>query len=191
MNLNLGPVSFVEGFSLQFPEDVCANCGTRSEVFVAEQNTKVTRFLLLGGSEISFALPVSSCTHCVDSLHRRPLSLGNKALITGMMAGACATVLLMWASMGSTKTGFLADHPFLVSALAGLGLSWAWFRRHRAQAPQSSYYQPVRIRRLKRQFVDGTIEAMHLAFTNKDYRLAFVRANREAIRKGQLAAADA
>jgi hypothetical protein len=190
MQTNLGPVPLAAGFSLQFPEDVCANCGTRSEVFVAEQDTRVTRFLLLGGTELSLPLPVPTCIHCSDTLVRRPMTLGNKALITGLLAGACATGLLMWATLGSTKTGFVAEHPFLISSLVGVALSWSWFRKHRPEKPQSSFYQPVRIRRLKRQFMNGTIDAIHFAFTNKAYRLAFARANRDAIRAGHVGAAD-
>lgn len=193
MHPNLGPVPLADGFSLQFPEDVCANCGTRSEVFVAEQDTRLNRLLPLGDGALTFALPVPTCLECSDSLARRPLTLGKRVLFTGLLAGASAVLLVLatQGSVGGAGAGFVARHPYAVSALIGLSLSWVWFRRHRAQAPQSSFYQPVRIRRLKRQPLGGTVEAMYFSFTNKAYRLAFARANREAIRAGQVGAADA
>ncbi|MDL5030732.1 hypothetical protein QRD43_02345 [Pelomonas sp. APW6] len=190
MHPNLGPEPLAEGFSLQFPDDVCANCGTRSEVFVAEQDTRVTRLLPLGGSSAAFALPVPTCLHCADSLSRPPMSWGGKLAITALLAGACAAVLT-FAIPDGPGAGLAARHPWVVSSLVGLVLSWVWFRRHRAEAPQSSFYQPVRIRRLQRQRLGGTILALHFGFTNKAYRLAFARANREAIRAGHVGAADA
>ena len=51
---------------------------------------------------------------------------------------------------------------------------------------QSSYFQPVRIPQLKREFLSGAVTAIGFSFTNREYAAAFSQLNREAIARKQL-----
>ena len=67
-----------------------------------------------------------------------------------------------------------------------------FYRLRRAKPPQTSFYQPVRIKEANVQFADimsgpGHVVFMKLAFTNPDYLNVFTHANREAIQAGHLA----
>lgn len=55
--------------------------------------------------------------------------------------------------------------------------------RSKPKGEQTIYFQPVRIGKLKRKFVSGTVTGIRLAFTNREYARAFVRENQNAINR--------
>ncbi|RJS21244.1 hypothetical protein DRW03_17695 [Corallococcus sp. H22C18031201] len=182
--VSLGAVKFAEGFDFAFPTTCCANCGTREALRQQPQDTRKSTYLLVGGTELTFKLPLTVCADCEPSLKRRPLTLANKVLIGLMVSAAIATGILIFADSGNLEMPFLADNLFLISLLAGGGLSALYFLRHRPQPRQSSYYQPVLIQRLNRRFLDGAIEGIVFAFTHPAYQEAFEQLNRAAVQAG-------
>ena len=81
----------------------------------------------------------------------------------------------------------------LVPAIAGFVLLG---RLRRPKAPQTSFYQPVRIKVANVAVADvasgaGRVVFMKLAFTNPHYLDLFRNSNREAIEAGAIAAVKA
>jgi len=71
-----------------------------------------------------------------------------------------------------------------------------FYRFRRAKPPQTSFYQPVRIREARLQFSGlmagaGQVAYMKLAFTNPDYLNVFTDANQEAIKAKHIAVVKA
>ena len=182
--INLGSVKFVEGLTFTFPEKCCANCGTIVALDQYQQDTRVTTFLFLGGSELKFSLPVTACPKCAPTLARRPLSLANKILIALLVSGALAAVALLAITIGDVSIPVISAHPFLASLIAGATLSAVYFSFHRTVPPQTSYYQPVRISKISRKFSDGRVQNMTFAFTNRMYGQAFAKENQVPIQAG-------
>jgi hypothetical protein len=80
--------------------------------------------------------------------------------------------------------------------LVGVLLTIVFYRLRRPKAPQTSFYQPVRIKNVRLQFSglmagEGHVGFMRLAFTNPDYRTVFVDANQDAIKAKRLAVTKA
>jgi hypothetical protein len=80
------------------------------------------------------------------------------------------------------------------SVLLGVILTIVFYRLRRPKPPQTSFYQPVRIKNVRLQFSglmtgEGHVGFMRLAFTNPDYLNAFAEANQEAIKAKRVAVA--
>jgi hypothetical protein len=78
------------------------------------------------------------------------------------------------------------DYMYAGSVVLGVVLTILFYRLRRPKAPQTSFYQPVRIKNVRLQFTglmngEGQVGFMKLAFTNPDYLNAFVAANQDAI----------
>ncbi|WP_137939629.1 hypothetical protein [Chitinivorax sp. B] len=189
--IDLGPVQFVEGLQYSFPDHLCANCGTTLAVSVQIQETRRATYMLLGGTELTFKLPIPTCEQCAPALKRRPLSLINKIFIALLVSLALATVVLLTVTLGDVSMP-VSDSVLLgMSPVLGFGLTAAYFMLHRVRAPQTSYYQPVRIEQVKRAFVDSTIQKIGFAFTNDAYGRAFAQQNKAAIQAKLISARKA
>jgi hypothetical protein len=180
--------------SLIFPTAFCCNCG---EVNCAAENqdTRVTRFFAIYGTGATFHLSVPVCTRCRRSLRRRPAVFFSRLLVLALMLCAFLALLLLWQSFGAMPA-WMVDHRFEMVALPGVlaTIGFYWLRRKRP--PQTSFYQPVRIKQARVRFADvmngrGNVDYMKLAFTNPHYLNVFRNANREAIEAKRLAAVKA
>ena len=181
----------VESPQLGFPSTFCCNCGATdctSEV----QDTRVTRFFGFGRTDTIFKLSVPVCARCRRTIRRRPAGffsrLGVLLLCTGVLFGACL-------AMGSSVALPLwIGYMYGGSVLLGVVLTIVFYRLRRPKAPQTSFYQPVRIKNVRLQFSglmagEGHVGFMRLAFTNPDYLSAFAEANQEAISAKRVAVA--
>ncbi len=183
----------VENPQLGFPSSFCCNCGAtecQSEI----QDTRVTRFFGFGRTDTVFRLSVPVCAECRRTIRRRPAGffsrLGVLVLITGVLFGACL-------ALGSNAALPLwIGYFYAGSALLGVVLTILFYRLRRPKPPQTSFYQPVRIKSVRLQFSglmagEGHVGFMRLAFTNPDYLSAFADANQDAIKAKRLAVAKA
>ncbi len=80
--------------------------------------------------------------------------------------------------------------------MLGVVLTIVFYRLRRPKPPQTSFYQPVRIREVRLQFRGlmagrGQVAFMKLAFTNPDYLNVFADANQEAIKAKRIAVVKA
>jgi len=179
---------------LTFPMTFCCNCGDTNCVNEI-QDTRVTRYFGIGGTETTFQLPVPVCAACRRSTRRRPQGFFSKLLIVAL--GSCVAFMALIA-LGSTVElpVWIVEHTFALSVGLALLLMILIWRLRRPKPPKTSFYQPVRIKEADVQLTDlmsgaGHVAFMKLAFTNPDYLNVFVNANLEAIKAGHLAVAKA
>ena len=178
--LPLGKVEFAKDVTFTFPKAPCCNCGTPSELQVIEQDTRQTKYFLGGGTEITFGLPLPYCLTCAPSAKRRPRNIFHRVLIFLVAFGVAFLGLIVIGDV-------IFSIPALSNYIAVIALGIAFLVigvlvvTSRPKGRQTSYYQPVRIRKLKREFVSGTVTGIRFAFTNREYARAFVRENQAAI----------
>jgi hypothetical protein len=187
INIPLGSARINSEAAFVFPQSLCCNCGTTSGIATRQQNTKVTRYFMLAGTELTFELPLPVCVGCAKTLKRRVPTLFHKVLVLCMVIAALFLLLIM-ALSGVAKASFIADHLFAVSVILGLlaVVVFYWLRRPSGQ--QTSFYQPVRIVGLDREFVSGAIRKIQFGFTNPVYLREFSKANTQALRAGFVSA---
>ena len=184
----------VGGPQMSFPTSFCCNCGALNCV-TEVQETRVTRYFGIGGTETTFHLPVPICERCRRSTRRRPQGFFSRLLVLALCIGVAFLILVM---IGSSLVypQWLAAHLFWVSV--GIAVIAFFFlgRLRRPKPPQTSFYQPVRIKVANIAVSDltsgaGRVVFMKLAFTNPDYLNVFRDANRESLAAGSIAAVKA
>jgi hypothetical protein len=179
----------VQSPALQFPTGFCCNCGDTNCVNEV-QDTRITRYFGIGGTETTFHLAVPVCAACRRTTRRRPPGFFGRLLVFGVLIGAWFLGLVLLANP-QTWPLWITDHLFVISVVLGLATTIVFYRLRRAKPPQTSFYQPVHIKEANVQFAGlmggpGQVMYMKLAFTNPDYLNAFSNANREAIQAGHL-----
>lgn len=181
----------VQSPQLNFPATFCCNCGDIN-CQLENQDTRITRYFFLAGTETTFNLSIPVCAACLKTTRRRPPGVFSRFLIFaitacvvfgGMIALGENVALPLWA----------AEHLFAISAVLALVLVVLFYRLRRPKPPQTSFYQPVRIRSADVRFggEHGQVAFMKLAFTNHEYLNVFATANRDAIKAKTLAAVKA
>jgi hypothetical protein len=184
----------IAGPQLSFPTSFCCNCGD-TNCINEPQDTRVTRFFGIGGSETNFNLPIPVCAACRRTTRRRPAGFFSRLLVVALFA--CGVFLgLLALRAAAPLPAWIAGNLFWISAGLGLAMAFGFYRFRRARPPQTSFYQPVRIKTLKVQVNDlengrGQVAHLKMAFTNPDYLNIFVNANQDAIKAGHLAAVKA
>jgi hypothetical protein len=184
----------VQSPSLTFPTAFCCNCGDTNcanEI----QDTRVTRFFAIFGTETTFHLPVPICAACRRSTRRRPAGFFVRLLVLAITVAAFFLVSL-WIAKSTTSPPWIADNLFVISLVLGAIVTVVFYRFRRAKPPKTSFYQPVRIKQADVRIggvMDGPgqVAYMKLAFTNPDYLNVFANANRDAIKTGHLAVVKA
>jgi len=175
--------------SLVFPMTFCCNCGD-TNCMKEIQDTRVTRYFGIGGTETTFKLPVPVCAECRRSTRRRPQGFFSKVLIVAL---ATCVAFMALIALGTTVElpAWIVERMFALSFALALALMIVVWQLRRPKPPMTSFYQPVRIRQANVQLTDlmsgaGEVVFMKLAFTNPDYLNIFVNANRDAIKARQL-----
>lgn len=166
---------------LRFPATFCCNCGDTNCVSEV-QDTRITRYFGFGGTETTFHLSIPICAACRKTTRRRPASGFSRLLVWAL--ASCVTFGMFLLIAGKvTLPMWAAEHLFAISAGVALVLVILFYRLRRPRPPQTSYYQPVRVRDARVHFGEGygRVVYMKLAFTNSDYQNVFANANREAI----------
>lgn len=184
----------VAGLQMTFPSGFCCNCGAldcENEV----QDTRVSRFFRIGGTETTFHLPLPVCTRCRRSTRRRPPGFFARLLVFLLCLGV-AFLFFRLVGLSVTYPQWLGAHLFAVSAALAIVAFVVLTRLRRPKPPQTSFYQPVRIKVANVAVSDmasgaGRVVYMKLAFTNADYLNVFRNANRAAIDAGNIAVAQA
>jgi hypothetical protein len=176
---------------LNFPATFCCNCGD-TDCATEIQDTRISRAFGLAGVETTFQLAIPVCSVCHKTTRRRPASA-----LSRMLAWVLTTCILLGAllALDATVTLPLWMTQQLPAIAAGISLVGVvlFYRVRRPRPPQTSWYQPVRIRQARVRFGDGAgqVAFMKLAFTNPDYLNVFATANHEAIQAKTLAAVRA
>ncbi|HUQ12214.1 MAG TPA: hypothetical protein VM146_18030 [Steroidobacteraceae bacterium] len=176
---------------MNFPTTFCCNCGD-TNCMTEIQDTRVTRYYGVGGVETTFQLPIPVCVACLKTTRRRPSGWFSRLLVWGITICVVFGALIVLGE-NATFPVWLSEHLFAISAGVALLLVIAFYRLRRPKPPQTSFYQPVRIKEARVNFNDGDgrVGYMKLAFTNHDYLNVFTTANRDAIEAKVLAAVKA
>lgn len=179
---------------MTFPAAFCCNCGAldcQSEV----QSTRVSRYFGLGSGETTFQLPVPICARCRRSIRRRPPGFFARLLLF-VTCFAVAFLLFVLLNYSFFYSEWLLRHILVFSGVLAALAFFVLSRLRRPKAPQTSFYQPVRIKvaTIAVSHVDASssrVTFMKLAFTNPDYLGMFRDANQEAIQAGGIAVVKA
>jgi hypothetical protein len=176
---------------LNFPATFCCNCGD-TDCMTEIQDTRVTRFFGIGGVETTFQLPIPVCMACRKTTRRRPSGWFSRLLVWAITVCVVFFGLIVLGE-NVTLPARVAEHLFAISAALGLVLVVLFYRLRRPRPPQTSFYQPVRIRSAQLNYRDDSthVKYIKLAFTNPDYLNVFATANRDAINAKVLAAVKA
>ena len=179
----------VQSPALVFPTGFCCNCGDTNCVAEA-QDTRVTRYFGIGGTETTFQLSVPICAACRKTTRRRPAGFFSRLLVFALLV--CARFLALILLGSPTRPLWIVDHMFMISVVLGLTVTIVFYRLRRAKPPKTSFYQPVRIKEASVHFAGlmsgpGQVQFMKLAFTNPDYLNVFSNANHDAIQAGHIA----
>lgn len=188
VNVPLGPVPINSEATFVFPSSRCCNCGTTKAIFIQDQNTKVIRYFVFAGTEITFELPLPVCRDCAQSLERRVPTLFHKFMMVAVVTAVVCLILLATLSQNPSRIPFIANNLFTSSVAIALTLVFAFYSLRRPSGTQTSFYQPVRISKLDREFVSGAIKRIGFGFTNPVYLREFSKANAPALKAGLVTA---
>jgi len=184
----------VAGAPLLFPTAFCCNCGAldcQNDV----QDTRVTRYFGLGRGETTFRFPLPICARCRRSTRRPPPGFFARLLLF-VICLAVAALFFWLLNYSLFQSEWLLRHVLVFAAILAVIAFVLLTRLRRPKAPQTSFYQPVRVKvaTVAVSHVDGAasrVAFMKLAFTNTDYLDLFRNANRDAIEAGSVAVVKA
>ena len=179
---------------LEFPNNFCCNCGD-TNCASEPQDTRVTRFFRIGGTETRFQLALPICARCRRTTRREPVGIFGRLFLLAAAIGVTFVLLVILGIWWQIPT-WLGLHVFALSVIVGVIFTGVFYYLRRARPPRTSFYQPVRIRRADVHFAGvmhgpGQVVYMKIAFTNPEYLNLFRDANRDAISAGHLAAVRA
>jgi hypothetical protein len=170
-------VDLPTGGEPKLPANVCCNCGCTAGLRRTETKLIVTRFMLLGGTEWTFKMNLPHCEKCGMSLKRIAPTFGKFFWVTFLwtwvvfLLGLFLFASLEWPVPGG---GWAA---FVTSVIVAAGAMFVWYVRRKPEGSQTSFYQPVRILKLRQKFFSGETTGMVLGFTNSTFSKKFLEAN--------------
>lgn len=184
----------VAGQKLIFPTAFCCNCGA-SDCQAEVQETRISRYFGMRRGDTTFHLPVPICARCRRSLGRAPAGFFARSLVF-IACFAAASLLFVLLNYSLFYSEWLLRHVLVFAAFVAIVAFVLLTRLRRPKLPQTSFYQPVRIKAatVAVSHVESTasgVTFMKLAFTNPDYLNVFRNANREAMEAGSIAAVEA
>lgn len=162
------------------PADLCCNCGSTTGLAAVPTKLRKTRYMVLAGTEITVTMNFPYCPDCVRSAKRSPVGVASKLLMAVLLFVVALTV---WAFSTASITQAVPIGMVLpLLAVLSFGIVFGIYSLRKPKGSQTSYYQPVRLKKVRQKFTGG-ITGYVLAFTNTAYERAFVAANQEAIAK--------
>jgi hypothetical protein len=171
-----------ENISLNFPTDSCCNCGTNHDIQILYQDTRLTRFMGWGGSEYTLKFPLPFCPRCMPTAHRRPPTNLKRFLVVALLF---VGFLFLFTIVGiGLQVNWLLENAWVLSTVIAVIVGVAWYATRRVTLSQTSYYQPIRIKGMKQEFLSVKVKTITLVFTNSTYSQQFITANGEAMQSG-------
>jgi len=162
------------------PADLCCNCGSTTGLAPVPTRLKKTRYLVLAGTEITVTINFPYCPVCVKTAKRGPVGIASKLLMAILLFLVALTV---WSFSSSSITQAVPTSMVLpILSVLSLGVVFGFYSLFKPKGNQTSYYQPVRLKKVRQKFTGG-ITGYVLAFTNKAYERKFLSVNQEAIAK--------
>lgn len=179
-------LSTTDGIDLEavvIPEDICCNCGRSDGVAIVSTPLKKTRYMLLGGTELTLTMGFPYCPGCASTASKHAIGSFGKLLIAfGLFWVLIFGVIFLPVDLASLLPGAML--PLAVFSVA-LALTLGYFRIRKPRPPRTSRDQPVRLRGVKQMF-SGDVVGMRLGFSNANYKQRFDSANGMQIASGVL-----
>lgn len=177
----------VELDKIGIPDELCCNCGHTRDLSRVPTPLKKTRYLLLGGTELTVTLSFPYCSACAATATRFAIGGFGKLLIAFLLFWILLFgVMFLPFSLSTLLPGaMLPVMLFAVSVVLTLG----FFRVRRPSKPRTSSVQPVRLTGVKQLF-GGEVVGLRLGFTNSQYRRRFDGMNQALAESGILATED-
>jgi hypothetical protein len=165
------------------PTDLCCNCGSAAGLTPVATRLKKTRYMVLAGTEITVTFNFPYCPDCVKTAKRSPVGIASKLLMAVLLFVVALTV---W-SFSSPSITQAVPMGMVLPALTvlSLGVVFGIYSLRKPKGRQTSYYQPIRLKKIRQKFTGG-ITGYVLAFTNNAYEQKFVSVNQEAIAKNMI-----
>lgn len=174
---------------VHFPADCCCNCGGHAGLAVVPTRLVKTTYLGIGGVEKSVTAPLPYCTTCAVTARRLPKGLGAKLVMSAL--GTVILLILYVVGLATGRVPVLSDSNetafWMLAALSAV-LVFGGYALRRPRGAQTSWYQPVRLVKLRQRFTSGAITGYVFAFTNPTYRQLFASANAAAVARKEIAA---
>ena len=169
--------------AIEIPDDMCCNCGRKQGLSIVQTPLKKTRFMLLGGTELTINVGFPYCPGCEKTASRHAIGSFGKLLIAFVLFGVLMlSVMFLPFSLATVLPGpMLPLTVFSVSVAITLG----YFRLRRPRPPKTSADQPVMLREIKQLFA-GDVVGIRLGFSNRAYKQRFDTMNQLQIASGTL-----
>jgi len=160
---------------IELPADLCCNCGSTQGVGSVESELKLTRYFAMAGVEYTFRWGLPYCEECAPTATRNPVGPLHVALMIGL--GTVALFLIAIIVQIAMDQSYFGGNDFWVSLAAASLFVGAFYATRRPHGSQTSYYQPIRVRKLRQKFTSGQVTGIVLGFTNGSYMQRFQSAN--------------
>ncbi len=169
--------------SIEIPADTCCNCGSKDGLSIVPTPLKKTRFMLLGGTELTLMLGFPYCSGCAVSASKHAIGTLGKLLIAFMIFWVLIFgVIFLPFDLASFLPGVMLPLAMFSVAIA---ITLGYFRLRRPTPPRTSVDQPVMLRGVKQMF-SGDIVGLRLGFSNEAYKREFEAMNQMQMLSGAL-----
>lgn len=167
------------GEEISIPGEICCNCASSDRLESVESVLTLTRYFGMAGVEYTFRWSLPYCPACRVTATRNPVNRLHIALMIGL--GTVALFLAAILAQSAMDRNLLGGHDFWIALVVSTVLVAGFYAARRPHGQQTSYYQPIRIRKLRQRFASGEVTGIVLGFTNDLYMRRFREANARAL----------
>jgi len=170
---------------INIPSGLCCNCGATHDLKEIDTKLILTRYIFLCGTEYTLKSDLPYCDQCAVTANRIAPSFMHKLLVFLLWFGLIIVGLVMYEIATGTILHIWNVKVFTIAlSLSGGGTYFYYFRR-KPQLGQTSFYQPVRLKKLKQKF-SGEVTGLTLGIMNQDFANKFFEVNQEAVENNVL-----
>jgi hypothetical protein len=163
------------GGEIEIPAEICCNCASSDRVDRVQSELKLTRYFGMGGSEYTFKWALPYCPECKLTASRTPVDKLHIALMIGL--STVALFLVSISLQAAMDKNLLGGNDFWFALVVATLLVGSFYTSRKPRGGQTSYYQPIRIRKLRQKFTSGEVTGIVLGFTNGSYMSQFQELN--------------
>ena len=167
--------------ALEIPGDFCCNCGRKSGLELVPTPLKKTRYMVLGGTEMTITLSFPYCPACASTAAKYAVGAFGKLLIASLLFAALMLIVIFLPfNLAAILPGAMLPLTVFATAVA---LTLGYFRLRKPSPPRTSATQPVMLRGVKQLFA-GDVVGLRLGFSHPAYKKRFDASNDTLIESG-------
>jgi hypothetical protein len=173
------PFNVKNGLSLMIPDEICCNCGANHGISMKETPLFVVKYMVLAGTQLTIPFEFPYCNSCVKTAKRTPVNLMKIILLIAFFSAIMFSIVVF--GKGPELPNFVIDNMiYFTTIISGIVVSSYYYLKKPLEF-QSSYYQPIRLKKVNQKFASGKIVGITLKFTNEKYSEIFRSANEKSI----------